>query len=369
MCGWTLSSLLLLLWAAVVVSLPLSEDFLYAGIQSFERYSECPQKYRHVFGCFYSNASYASRIIHSIDSKLFFNDSIHFEKLRGQSIFVVGYSLVGLQFMALGCRLWEIDSKTIFKEGKGTHIYYSPTYDLIIRGCTAYSLLNLRDQQLYLLSDPSADHEKITIDNNVILALKGEDYNDVDYKFRKPNVLVISAGHHYYTHYYQDSYNKIHDTNYTTSRADYIDFRIAIKIVNKFLKEFSHNGELRVIWRSNPPRQFYDGDWNTDGHCSFDHPCNRTQLQEWIHDEQSISGVAMRFTSIIHESAKVNNFEFFDVTDVSIDRCDAMVGSALPRQSLSSDKTKIKVHDCTHYCMPGVPDIWNRIMVERFFEK
>ncbi|XP_074335546.1 protein trichome birefringence-like 14 isoform X2 [Apium graveolens] len=103
--------------------------------------------------------------------------------------------------------------------------------------------------------------------------------------------------------------------------------------------------QLKAFFRTISPRHFYNGDWNTGGSC--DNTMPMLHGSEVDQDESS--------DSVIESAVKSTRVKILDITALSQLRDEAHMS----RYSL---KTSDGVHDCLHWCLPGIPDVWNEIL-------
>lgn len=103
---------------------------------------------------------------------------------------------------------------------------------------------------------------------------------------------------------------------------------------------------LKAFYRSISPRHFFNGDWNTGGTCD-----NTTPLAggKEVSEEESIDPLAS-------SAVKGTGVKLLDITALSQLRDEGHI-------SRYSIKATPGVQDCLHWCLPGVPDTWNEILI------
>ena len=129
-------------------------------------------------------------------------------------------------------------------------------------------------------------------------------------------------------------------------------FREAVKTTARTLTRV-HKGI--VVWRTMGASQYVHGTWK-NGDCAFDRP-----VKVPIHP-----GLSAEFNDIVRQEvepylsrAKTHASKgpihvLLDVEKLSDLRPDAKPSGRLPAPK-----------DCTHYCLPGVPDLWNVLMLNQ----
>ncbi|RDX61874.1 Protein trichome birefringence-like 14, partial [Mucuna pruriens] len=103
---------------------------------------------------------------------------------------------------------------------------------------------------------------------------------------------------------------------------------------------------LKAFFRTISPRHFFNGDWNTGGSC--DNTIPLTNGSE-ITQEGSID-------STIEGALKGTKIKILDITALSQLRDEAHMSRYTIRGTLNSS-------DCLHWCLPGIPDTWNELLV------
>ncbi|OMO56086.1 PC-Esterase [Corchorus olitorius] len=102
---------------------------------------------------------------------------------------------------------------------------------------------------------------------------------------------------------------------------------------------------LKAFFRSNSPSHFRGGEWNTGGSCNNTIPL--TQGSEVLQDESSDKDVV--------SAVKGTKVKILDITAISELRDEAHISIS------HSDFNGI--NDCLHWCLPGVPDTWNELLI------
>ncbi|KAI5069549.1 hypothetical protein GOP47_0015850 [Adiantum capillus-veneris] len=115
-----------------------------------------------------------------------------------------------------------------------------------------------------------------------------------------------------------------------------------------------------MFLRMQSPRHFEGGDWNEGGSCHRSKPLTEEEAKTWF----ALSGkpgpnVEMSKANLHLEKAiQGTKFELLNISYLSSLRADA-------HPSLSAGKLH---EDCMHWCLPGVTDIWNDMLVRRLLQ-
>ncbi|KAF3320136.1 protein trichome birefringence-like 13 [Carex littledalei] len=112
--------------------------------------------------------------------------------------------------------------------------------------------------------------------------------------------------------------------------------------------------EKLLLFRTQSPRHFEGGDWNAGGSCRRDQPLSIDEVGELLSVERNGTNVESRLVNQhLFEALKGSRFHILDITSMSVFRADA-------HPSTTGGK---KHEDCMHWCLPGLPDIWNDLFV------
>ena len=106
-----------------------------------------------------------------------------------------------------------------------------------------------------------------------------------------------------------------------------------------------------IVWLSHTPRHFEGGEWNSNGTCNFNYdkpllsPLKTTEEQDYIKFWNDMNNDIMNY------EYKPNNLFINDVTNMSLFRTGSHVNIY----------NSLKKMDSSQYCIPGIPDEWNRL--------
>lgn len=254
--------------------------------------------------------------------------------LKHQNILFVGDSVVKIQFAAFAALVWEADTSC---ERSGMSVY-SKKWDFTVEFIRAEHILDIQRPDLYNdLSQKKLSHE-------LSIKLSGK------FKTRVPTVLVLSTSHHWIMGKYMQN---ISSSSKVGLSLNIQVLQQGIARINTLLKPFSNT--TRIIWRAVSARHFSNGEWDSGGNCNRTIPYSAAELlHEMAYDSFFIPIQSMYASAVIRKDALISGFEFLDILPNSMLRPDGLVGELHHNSS---------VIDCVHYCVPGVPDVWNTLLL------
>lgn len=126
--------------------------------------------------------------------------------------------------------------------------------------------------------------------------------------------------------------------------------------MTSFIERKMRPGGIR-IFRTQSPRHFEGGDWNQGGSCPRLKPLLPEEVEELFAVENNGTNVETRLVNQhLRKALKGSSFRILNITHMSEFRADA-----------HPCKTGGKKHDdCMHWCLPGITDTWNDLLVAQF---
>ncbi|KAM7521579.1 hypothetical protein LguiA_011481 [Lonicera macranthoides] len=142
-------------------------------------------------------------------------------------------------------------------------------------------------------------------------------------------------------------------------------YRRSIETVMDWIESEVNTSKTQVFFRSYAPVHFRGGDWKTGGSCHMetlpDLSSSPLTAESWIRLK-----IAVEVLSERSEKSDLNKLEFLNVTHMSSRRKDGH--SSLYYLGPETGPAPLHRQDCSHWCLPGVPDSWNELLYVLFLK-
>ncbi|XP_009763711.1 protein trichome birefringence-like 5 [Nicotiana sylvestris] len=268
------------------------------------------------------------------------------KRLKGKRLMLVGDSMNRNQFESLLCllreglvnksKMYEIHGYKITK-GRGYYVFKFEDYNCTVEFVRSHFLVR--------------EGVRINAQGNSNPTLSIDRIDKSSNRWKKADIVVFNTGH-WWTHgktargknYYKEG-------DHVYPKFDALEaYRRALKTWAKWIDEnMSH--EKLIIYRGYSSAHFRGGDWDSGGSCNKETEPVSTG---------SILGNYPLKMKIVEEVIKEMQLPvvLLNVTQLTNFRKD---GHPSVYGKVASGGRKVK-QDCSHWCLPGVPDAWNELI-------
>ncbi|KAI3967136.1 hypothetical protein MKW92_006625 [Papaver armeniacum] len=270
----------------------------------------------------------------------FLNATDLLERLRGKKLVFAGDSLNRNMYKSMVCILWNAisDKSRIISSGGDFSITYKDYNCTVAFVWTAFLVNHLgvftpekETLRLDLIDEPSASR-----------------YGDAD-------IIVFDAWHWW-------NYQKTHDGINFFQEGDYLYPKLDINIAyTKALTTWSNwidrnidSNKTQVVFRGFSLTHFAGGKWNTGGGCNLETepiPSNETYVKP--------SPVQLKILEDTLGKMKTDVL-YLNVSKLTYYRADAH--PSVYGKNYTAQERIVAPQDCSHWCLPGVPDTWNELL-------
>ncbi|KAK8520261.1 hypothetical protein V6N12_004216 [Hibiscus sabdariffa] len=261
-----------------------------------------------------------------------FNATDFLDRLRGKRLMLVGDSMNRNQFESLLCLLREgLTNKSTMYEEYNCTVVYVLSHFLVKEGVRINEQGN---------SNPTLSIDKID---------KTSD------RWKRADILVFNTAHWWVHGKTARGINYFKEGDYLYPKFDAVEaYRRALKTWAKWIDENFKLEKKLVFYRGYSSAHFSGGDWNSGGSCTGEtEPISSGSVLDTY-------PLKMKIVEEVIGEMKVPVI-LLNVTRLTNSRKDghpSMYGKKLTEGDTKSTRRE----DCSHWCLPGVPDAWNELI-------
>ncbi|XWS69036.1 hypothetical protein CRYUN_Cryun04dG0145200 [Craigia yunnanensis] len=273
------------------------------------------------------------------------------ERLRGKRLVFIGDSLNRNMWESMVCmlrrsvkkkkRVYEISGRSDFKK-KGFYAFRFEDYNCSVDFVAAP----------FLVKESSFKRQ-----NGSIATLRLDLMDPATSMYHDADLMVFNTGH-WWTHektskgedYYQEG-------DYVFPRLKVLKaYQKALTTWSRWVDKNVDSSRTQVFFRGYSVTHFWGGQWSSGGKCHQETEpiSNETYLTKYPSKMRAVENVLQNTkTPVI----------YLNISRLTDYRKDAH--PSIYRREYKSEEERnaaVRVQDCSHWCLPGVPDTWNELL-------
>ncbi|KAL4642568.1 hypothetical protein ACB092_02G028600 [Castanea dentata] len=140
-------------------------------------------------------------------------------------------------------------------------------------------------------------------------------------------------------------------------------YQRSIETVANWIQTELNSSKTQVFFRTYSPVHFRGGDWKTGGNCHLE---TLPELGSSLSppDSWDIVKIANSVLSAHLNTSEALKVEVLNITHMTAQRRDGH--SSIYYQDPKKGPAPLHRQDCSHWCLPGVPDTWNELLYALF---
>ncbi|MCO5593211.1 hypothetical protein L7F22_047218 [Adiantum nelumboides] len=272
-----------------------------------------------------------------------FNGTDMLEKFRGKRIIFVGDSLNRNQWESLLCMLREsLTDKSRVVQVDGNHTYKLP-------GGYGFKFLDYNLRVELYISPYLVDKQEAS--NELKYVIRLDKMDKLERRWRKANVLVFNTGHWWTSDKIGDGENCFQEGTKVFAKLDVmVAYNKALTTWASWVDKYINPQNATVFFRGYSPVHYIGGQWNSGGQCQNEtEPIYKeSYLTAYPDKMQALESVIKGMRVPVH---------VLNITRLSDFRKDGH-----PAVFGRPQHQAVVYQDCSHWCLPGLPDTWNELL-------
>ncbi|CAL9102280.1 protein trichome birefringence-like 10 [Musa acuminata AAA Group] len=147
-------------------------------------------------------------------------------------------------------------------------------------------------------------------------------------------------------------------------------YQRSIRTLLEWVHKEVNRSKTQVIFRTYAPVHFRTGNWKTGGNCHLetlpDLSPPQPSLEAWAHFLKPFSDTPSNKNSTTTATSEALGLDLLNVTQMTARRKDGHLSIFYLGKTAHAPLHR---QDCSHWCLPGVPDAWNQLLYALFMRR
>ncbi|XP_040378373.1 protein trichome birefringence-like 6 [Oryza brachyantha] len=269
------------------------------------------------------------------------------EMLQGKRLVFIGDSINRNQWESMMCLLrGAVSDPARIHEARGRRITKE-------RGDYNFKFLDYNCSVEYHVTHFLVHEGKARIGQKRTRTLRIDTIDRTSSKWRGADFLVFNTAHWWSHHKTKAGVNYYQEGDHVYPHLDASTaFLKALATWGSWVDHYINPRKTRVFFRSSSPSHFSGGEWNSGGHCRESTlPLNDTRVRPVPEMNMMLEHVTRQMKTHV---------TILNITNLSGLRIDGHP-SVYGRKGVVGLAAS-SIQDCSHWCLPGVPDAWNELL-------